>query len=256
MHFSITTLALLALAACGAGLVNALAGGGIFIVFPALLLAGVTPIKANATASLVVLPGSMIAAWVYRHSLKEHSAGLIARLVGCSLAGSAAGSMLLLRTSNATFTTLVPWLLLLAATFFTFAGSLRKAAANLSGHRSQAALLGGQFVIALYGGYFGAGMGVLLIVLYLATAGMTIHSASSLRLICASVTNLLAVAVFAGEGALEWSAGMPMLVAGVFAAYWAARLVKGMNEQSVRRWILVYAWALTAYFFVKPLLAR
>jgi uncharacterized membrane protein YfcA len=114
------TLFLLLLAAFAGGAANALAGGGMFVVFPALLLAGVASVKANATASLV-MPGAFAATWVYRRTLGGVSRGLLTRLLIVSLAGSAVGSVLLLSTSNGKFSNLVPWMRGFAAIAFSLA---------------------------------------------------------------------------------------------------------------------------------------
>jgi uncharacterized membrane protein YfcA len=244
---------LLAAAALG-GAVNALAGGGTFLVFPALLLAGVAAVKANATSSLALLPGVIASAWVYRDAVRSISKSFIATMAAASLAGSLAGSLLLMYTSNATFSKLVPWLLLMAALVFTAAPRLRKAAAGLGGHQSLAVLTGGQFVVAMYGGYFGAGMGVLMMSLYLAASEMDVHTAAGLRTVCAAAINVLAVSIFAWKGALDFKAGIPMLVAGIAGGYSGALVVKRLNAENVRRGILIYAWGLTAWFFIKSML--
>jgi hypothetical protein len=245
------TLALLLLAALLGGGVNALAGGGTFIVFPSLLLAGVSSVKANATASLVFAPGSLVSTWVYRSTLTGQSRARIAWLLIVSLAGSAAGSVLLLNTSNKTFSSLVPWLLLIAALFFMFAPRLRAAAARSTGNAPGAVLFAGQFVIAIYGGYFGAGMGVLMIALFLVASDMGVQASNGVRLLCGTGINILAIALFAWRGALDWKAGIPMLLAGIAGGYYGARIVRRLNEETARKSILIYAWALTAYFFVR-----
>jgi len=250
-------LALLLIAALIGGGVNALAGGGTFIVFPALLFAGVSSVKANATASLVFAPGSLVSAWVYRGTLKGQSPGRIAWLLVTSLGGSAAGSALLLNTSNRTFSNLVPWLLLIAALFFTIAPRLRAAAArSAESARASGApatlLFVGQFIIAIYGGYFGAGMGVLMIALFLTASDMGVQASNGVRLLCGAGINILAIVLFAWRGALDWKAGIPMLLAGVAGGYYGARIVRGLNEETARKSILVYAWVLTTCFFVRP----
>jgi uncharacterized membrane protein YfcA len=245
------TLVYLVLAGLLAGFVNALAGGGTFVIFPALLFAGVASVKANATASLVVVPGGIAIAWVYRRTLVNQPLGLVLQLLAVSLAGSLVGSLLLLNTANATFSTLVPWLLLIAATVFTAAPWLRSAASKAAGHKSMPALFVGQFVVTVYGGYFGAGMGVIMIALFLAAGNMDIQAASGIRVICATSVNLLATLLFAVRGAIEWKPGIPMLLATVAGGYVSARLVRRMNDKTARNAILVYAWVLTAYFFLK-----
>ena len=247
-------LLILLVAAVLGGAANALAGGGTFIVFPALLLAGIAPIKANATASLALVPGSIASAWVYRDAVRSISGKFMLVMSAASLAGSLVGSELLMHTSNGTFSKMVPWLLLMAAAVFSAAPWLRKAAAGLGGHQSMAVLIAGQFFVAGYGGYFGAGMGVLMMALYLAASEMDVHTAAGLRTICAAVINVLAVGIFALQGAVDYQAGVPMLLAGIIGGYLGALVVKKLNAENVRRGILIYAWGLTAWFFVKMML--
>ncbi len=246
-----TTLLILLLASMLGGAANALAGGGTFLVFPALLLAGVAPIKANATASLALLPGAIASAWVYREAVRAISGRFLAIMAAASLAGSLVGSMLLMSTSNHTFSKLVPWLLLMAASVFSAAPWLRKAAARLGGHQSMILLVAGQFFVAGYGGYFGAGMGVLMMALYLAASEMNVHTAAGLRTVCAAAINVLAIGIFAWKGAVDYNAGVPMLLAGIVGGYWGAKAVKRLNAEGVRRGILIYAWGLTAWFLVR-----
>jgi uncharacterized membrane protein YfcA len=245
------TLVYLVLAGLLAGFVNALAGGGTFVIFPALLFAGVASVKANATASLVVVPGGIAIAWVYRRTLVGQPLGLVLQLLAVSLVGSLVGSLLLLNTPNATFSTLVPWLLLIAAVVFTAAPWLRSAASKAAGHKSMPALFVGQFIVTVYGGYFGAGMGVIMIALFLAAGNMDIQAASGIRVICATSVNLLATLLFAFRGAIQWKPGIPMLLATISGGYVGARLVRRMNDKTARNAILVYAWVLTAYFFIR-----
>jgi uncharacterized membrane protein YfcA len=243
-------LLILLVASMLGGAANALAGGGTFLVFPALLLAAVAPIKANATASLALVPGAVASAWVYRDALRGISKKFVITMSAASLAGSLVGSLLLMNTSNTTFSRLVPWLLLMAAAVFTAAPWLRKAAAKLGGHQSLVLLVAGQFFVSGYGGYFGAGMGVLMMALYLAASDMDVHTAGGLRTVCAAAINVLAVGIFTWKGAVEFGVGIPMLLAGIVGGYWGARAVKKLNAEGVRRGILIYAWGLTAWFFV------
>ena len=242
------------LAAVLGGASNALAGGGTFLTFPAILLAGVAPVRANATASLVLLPGAFVSAWVYRDTIANGpSRKFLWQMIGASLIGSVAGSILLLMTPNSTFSSLVPWLLLGATAVFTAAPKIRRMAAKAGHHESLPALLVGQACISVYGGYFGAGMGVLMIALYLVSSSMDIQTAAGMRMICSCAINTLAVVIFALRGAMDYRVGMPMLLAGVVGGYVGARLVKRLDAQLARRSILIYAWALTAWFFGRML---
>jgi uncharacterized membrane protein YfcA len=126
-------------------------------------------------------------------------------------------------------------------------------AAKPARHQSTAWLLAGQLIIAVYGGYFGAGMGILMVALLLVTTSMDIQAATGVRLICATAVNVLAVSLFAWRGALDWKLGLPMLVAGVVGGYLSALVVRRLNENAVRIAILVYAWGLTVYFFARLL---
>jgi len=247
-----TRLLLLLLAGFGGGIANAIGGGGAFVVFPALIFAGVTPFIANATASLVLLPGGIAVAWVYRATLSGHKPGLLTKLLLVSSAGALIGCFLLLRYPTA-FSNLVPILLLIATLLFTFAPHLRSAAARAPGHSSALALLLGQFAIGIYGGYFGAGMGVLALALYIGTVRMKIQDATGLRTVCNTVINVLAVIIFAAKGAVDWQIGIPMVLSGSVAGYFAARVVRALNENTVRNVILAYAWGMTAWFFIRPL---
>jgi uncharacterized membrane protein YfcA len=247
-------LSLLAASILG-GAVNALAGGGTFLVFPALVFAGVAPITANATASFLLWPAGLASAWVYRKDI-PHQGPLLTVMSIVSAIGATAGSIVLLRTSNATFSGLVPWLLLFATLNFTFSKHLRSLASGVSHRSSFTLLLAGQLVISFYGGYFGAGMGVLMLALYLSATGQDVHVANGLRMVCGAVINAVAIVIFAVKQAIDWRVGIPMLIAALIGGYFGAVLVRRLNPESARRWVMIYAWAITLWFFGKQLFAR
>ena len=230
------------------GAVNALAGGGTFLVFPALILAGVAPITSNATASFLLWPAGLASAWVYRKDI-PHDRRLLTIMSVVSAIGAIAGSFVLLRTPNSTFAALVPWLLLFATLNFTFAKTLRTLASRASHRASMILLLGGQLVISFYGGYFGAGMGVLMLALYLSATGKDVHAANGLRLVCATFINAAAIVIFALRGAIDWRVGIPMLLAALVGGYFGAVLVRRLNEETAKRGVMIYAWAITLWFF-------
>lgn len=245
-------LILLAAAVIG-GATNALAGGGTFLTFPALLLVGIAPVQANATASLVLLPGAYASAWVYRDTIRKAQGSFLGWMTAASLVGSVIGSVLLLSTSDATFSKLVPWLLLVASVVFTAAPWLRSIETSRHGRQSLTWLIVGQVAISAYGGYFGAGMGVLMIALYLIATKLDVYAATGLRMVCSCAINTLAVAIFAFRGAIVYRVGLPMLVAGIIGGYLGAIAVRRLDPKHARLAILTYAWALTAWFFLKPL---
>src|SRR5438045_3056058 len=147
------------LAAAVAGALNSVAGGGSFITFPALLLAGVPPIQANATSTVALWPGTISSAAAYRRELRRER-GLLGVLGAASLAGGLLGAILLLRTPQSTFVRLIPWLLLLATLLFAFGGAIANHLRRRMGKEHGAAVTGVagvallQLVISIYGGYF------------------------------------------------------------------------------------------------------
>jgi uncharacterized membrane protein YfcA len=237
------------------GAVNALAGGGTFLVFPALILAGIAPITANATGSFLLWPAGLASAWVYRKDIPQDPRLLTIMSVVSGI-GAIAGSFVLLRTSNATFAGLVPWLLLFATLNFTFAKTLRSLASRASHRASMVLLLGGQLVISFYGGYFGAGMGVLMLALYLSATSRDVHVANGLRLVCATVINAAAIVIFAVRGAIDWQVGLPMMVAALVGGYFGAVLVRRLNAEAARRGVMIYAWGITLWFFGRELMGK
>jgi uncharacterized membrane protein YfcA len=251
MSVSPLSWAVLLAAAVGGGAVNALAGGGTFLAFPALLFAGVPPIASNATSSFVLNPAGYASAWVYRDRL-IHGMRFQFAMMFAAVAGSLAGGELLLHTSEHRFERLIPYLMLGATLLFSLSEKLRAAAATrVAGSTHALPMLAGQFLIAIYGGYFGAGMGVLMLVLYAVAGGMDVHAASGLRLLCGTLINTVATLLFAVRGIVVWSLGIPMMLACIAGGYWGAKLVSSMEARRARATILVYAWTITVWLFVR-----
>jgi len=239
------------LAALVGGGANALAGGGMFLVFPALLFAGVPPVMANATATFVLNPSGYASTWVYRDRL-VHGMRFQMSLMIASLLGAGIGSELLLHTSEQGFEHLVPYLMLAAALIFTFSKKLRRMAESRAAHGTDlTTLVSGQFLIAIYGGYFGAGMGVLILVLYTVAANMDVHQASGLRILCGSLTNTIATVIFIVRGIIEWREAIPMTLICIVGGYFGAKLVKRMDPEKARGAILAYAWTVTLWLLVR-----
>lgn len=248
---SLTSWLMLLSAALIGGLANALAGGGTFLVFPALLLAGLDPIVANATSAATMLPGGAASAWVYRKG-SNYEAKFLQALMLASMAGGITGSLLVLWTPSARFARLVPYLMLSAALIFSFSGKIaRGAAAHISDRIRWTPLIVGQYLISVYGGYFGAGMGVLMIVLFTLTANMDVQQSAALRFYCTLGINGLAVGIFAWRGAVVWPVSIPMAVAAVAGGYLGAHLVRRLSVETARRAVLVYAWVISVWLFFR-----
>jgi uncharacterized membrane protein YfcA len=234
-------------AAAVGGALNAVAGGGSFIALPALIYAGIPAVSANATTTLALWPGSVSSAVAYR---REITAGWrwLALLGSVSLAGGLLGALLLVRTSDESFLRLLPWLMLTAAATFTFGGSR---GAGAAGSRPVWLVVALQFLISIYGGYFGGGMGIMMLAT-LALSGMTdIHEMNGLKAVLGSAINGIALAEFILKGAVAWGPGVVMVVGGILGGYAGASIARRIERRHVRLFVIVIAWVMTAYFFVR-----
>jgi len=247
----VLTWILLLAAAFAGGVANALAGGGMFLIFPALIFAGIEPIRANATSSMITTPGGIASAWIYRQGTTVGKT-LFRALIGVSVLGGALGSQLLVLTPSVRFARLVPYLMLAAAVVFTFSNQLRKfAAEHTPEHPHSVLLITGQFLIAIYGGYFGAGMGVLSIVVFGIAAGLDVQSSAGLRMWCATAINILALMNFLPRGLIDWRTAIPMLIATVIGGSIGAQVFKRLDPEIARRIVLLYAWITGIWLLVR-----
>ena len=233
-----------------AGTINTLAGGGSFVLFPALLAVGIPPVIANASNTYASLPGYMSGAFGFWADIKRHRDKLVPYTI-VSLIFGYLGAELLLHVSNTQFSVVVPWLMLFAVLLFAFGGKINAMVQRANGHGMVfAALLWVLLaVVSLYGGFFNAGLGVLLLA-FLALAGMTdIHAMNGLKLWVSAVISLISVVRFALSGAIDWYHGSIALVGVVIGGYTAARLAHLVPQKLLRTLILIYAGVLTAWFF-------
>lgn len=245
--------ALFAAAVVG-GITNAIAGGGTFIVFPTLLLAGVPAIQANATNTMALWPGVVFSLFaVRRETAKAQHKGLLALT---SLAGGAAGALLLLRTPPALFELAVPFLLLGATLMFAFNPLLAKRLMAIhEPSRLSPARIGVTavviFAIAVYGGYFGGGIGILFLAA-LGLLGLTdYHEMNVFRLLLSCSSNATAVLVFVASNAIAWPEASLMLVGSIAGGYGAARVMGRIPGHILRRVVIALGLAMSAYFFVR-----
>jgi len=208
---------------------------------------------ANATSSVITLPGGIASALVYRRPV---TGKLFWTLVLISVAGGVAGSQLLLHTPSERFSKLVPFLMIGAALVFTFSDQLRRFATQRSlGMASDKVhtglLYAGTLAISIYGGYFGAGMGVLMIVLFLIAARIGVQESAGLRMWCATGVNTLAVAAFIAKSIVVWRVAIPMLVCTLIGGYWGAHAVQRLTADTARRAVLVFAWTMSLWLLVR-----
>lgn len=242
--------ALLALAAVLGGSLNSVAGGGSFLTFPALVVAGIDPVTANATSAVVLWPASVASALAYRGEL-EGLRSVLPRLGAASAAGGFVGAVLLLRTKSATFAALVPWLLLIAALVFTLGPKLVKQSDSPKAQTGGAASAAFQFSIALYGGYFGGGMGIVMLAAFSVMGIANLHSMNALKNALAVLINFTAIVTFIAVGKVAWREGLWMLGWSTAGGYVFPRLARRLPSEWVRWFVVLVAWAMTSYFFIR-----
>jgi uncharacterized membrane protein YfcA len=245
-------LLLIFVAGVWAGIQNTLAGGGSFVTLPALILSGMSPLAANITSTVALFPGQITSGYAGR-KLVSGAAGLSFRaLFILSVIGGAAGGLLLLHTSPKVFARLVPWLVLFATVVFTWGSFFRKASAEKAAHLGKFATGAAQFLIAVYGGYFGGGIGILMMAA-LTMAGLSARNAGGTKNVLAGVMNASAVVLFITSPELHWlQAGVLAVgaILGGLAGTWALHRV---NEKALRIAIVCIGVALTVGLFLRPL---
>ncbi len=236
------------------GAMNAVAGGGSFIAFPAMLFTGIAPIPANATNTFSLWVGTAASGGAYRNHLKLPRRILIPLLI-MSLLGGVAGALLLIKTPVRTFLRLIPWLMLAATLLFTFGKHLTgRLSARISHEASNGAVLGAsifELVVAIYGGYFGGGIGIMNLAMFAALGMTDIHEMNALKLVLVTVINGVATATFVVTGAIVWPQALVMLAGAVLGGYTVAHYAQRLPHQLVRSIIIFTGFGMTFYFLVK-----
>lgn len=241
---------LLILAAFIAGAQNAIAGGGSFVTFPALVFAGVPPIIANASSAVALFPASFAGAWGYRRDFQPLQGASLLAMAIVSVIGGASGAVLLLATPPRAFDLIVPWLLLLATVLFAFGPRLSRTASRLW-RVGPASLLAMQFLIAVYGGYFGGAIGILMLALYSLFGLANLHAMNGVKSLMAGLLNGVAVIIFVIAGKVWWHGTAMMVVAAVIGGYGAARFARRIDPRYLRAAIIAIAVAMTIAFFLR-----
>lgn len=257
------------------GALNSVAGGGSFLTLPALIYAGVPAVSANATSTFAMWPASLSSAVAYRREIGRAWEWTL-RLGAISLLGGLLGGLLLVKTSNSSFLRLLPWLMAVAAATFTFGSqltawsrarreagkggasgssspSLEHASASGSARAVRVPLwtLPLQLIIATYGGYFGGGMGIMMLA-GMAVAGMTeMHEMNALKTVLAIAINGVALVTFIATGSIAWGPGLIMVAGGISGGYLGAAAARKVNGAQVKVIVTVIAWSMTAYFFIR-----
>jgi len=249
-----SSLLILFVAGLVGGALNAVAGGGSFVVFPALLFSGLSPVIANATTAAGLLPASFMSGVAYRKDFVADR--LFAVLAVASTIGGALGAVVLLGTKESTFELVLPLLLAFASLVFTFGGSLIARLGKLAlGTGGLSVVFVVQVLIATYGGYFGGGMGILMLATF-AFVGLTdIHRMNGIKSALAVLINGAAVLLFAITHKVVLYPWLAVVTGGMAGGYLGAHVARRLPAGKVRRFVIVYAWGMTAYFAWKTYVA-
>jgi len=221
-----------------------------FVVFPALVFTGVPSIIANASSTLAVVPGILASAWAYRVDFRKSDDFPFASMVIVSLAGGIAGALLLLLTPQKTFDFVIPWLLLLATLLFTF--GLRIAPALKRVFRiGPITVVFVQFLISVYGGYFGGAIGIMMLATWTVFGLTDIHMMNANRTLLGAAANLVATVLFIFAHKIWWPQTLVMLVGTIVGGYVGAHYARKANPRYLRATIIVISVGITIAFFLR-----
>ncbi|MFF9901459.1 sulfite exporter TauE/SafE family protein [Streptomyces longispororuber] len=239
-----------------AGVLNALGGGGTFVALPALVAAGAAPVTANASSTVALLPGAAVSAWVYRRDIRPVGPVPTAALTAVSAVGGGLGAGLLLTLPAASFDAAVPWLLAFATLVLAFGRRLARAPNSVTGHASglsPAAVLVGQFLLALYGGYFGGAVGIMMMALWCSGLGVDPAVSNPLRTVQIVAVNSTAALLFlVASDALDTPWLLAALLSGaVVGGFTGAHLARRLSARLLRGVVLTTAVTMTALSFLR-----
>lgn len=270
----ISEILLLGGAAFIAGALNSVAGGGSFLTLPALALVGVPLVSANATGTAALLPGYLAGAWAFRRELAQPMSPSLRRLTALAVVGGAAGALLLLSTPNKTFGQIVPWLLLAATLLFALGPLLlrrrgaqagaqtgaqtgaqngaatgtpaRAAAPARAGWGASLAVL----AVAVYGGYFNGGLGILLLAVLGAIGMANLHVMNGIKNFVSAILTAIAVLFYAADGAIVWPYALGMMLASTAGGYIGGALARKLPPVAIRTVVVLTGAAMTVAFFL------
>lgn len=245
-------LLVLFLGATWAGAQNQLAGGGSFITLPALIVTGMDARAANITSAVALFPGQVTGGWLGRHNASGTGRLSLTALVAISLIGGAVGAALLLLTPSSVFAKMVPWLVLFATIAFAWGSFGRKSQSETGTAVGLGPVPAGaiQFAIAIYGGYFGGGIGFLMMAA-LALSQMPVRAAAATKNVLAGVMNFTAVLIFLFSGEVYWLQAAIACIGALIGSVVGARLVHSVPERALRVGIVVLGLLLTAGLFLR-----
>jgi uncharacterized membrane protein YfcA len=241
---------LLVLAGLLAGTMNAVAGGGSFVSFPVMVLIGLPPIADNATSTVALFPGTLASTWAYRDDLRGIAGVSLKVLIPIGLVGGAIGAILLLITPGAAFDAVIPWLLLLAT--LTFAGGRNPGDWLRRYIRiGRPAFLVIQFILSIYGGYFGGAVGLMMMAVWTLIDASELKAMAPTRTALVSAANGAAVICFAVAGAVHWTEMLAMMTSTITGGYYGARFARHLPPAVLRWFVVALSATVTAAFFLR-----
>src|SRR5579863_4479328 len=241
---------LLVVAALAAGLINSVAGGGMFLTFPALVFTGVPSIISNASSTMGIIPGILASAWAYRDDFRKSENFPFLPLLIVSLVGGIVGALLLLFTPQRTFDSVIPWLMLAATLLFTFGARLTPVLKRVI-HIGPVAVVVIQFFIAIYGGYFGGAIGIVMLATWTVFGLTDIHVMNANRTLMGAAANSVAAVLFIIARKVWWPQTLVMLAAAIVGGYIGARTARRVNPRYIRAAVTVVSAGITIAFFLR-----
>ncbi|MES2347610.1 MAG: sulfite exporter TauE/SafE family protein [Pseudomonadota bacterium] len=232
-----------------AGVQNALAGGGSFITFPALLLAGLNPLAANMTSTIALFPSQTTSAYAGRKLVDDVGPLTFRQMLIISGIGGIFGAILLLNTPPSFFARLVPWLVLFATSVFAW-GSFRKKPLHAASSMPRWTLILVQTCIAIYGGYFGGGIGFLMLAA-LTIAGQQVRAATATKNVLAMAMNAAATLIFATSRLISWPAAVALCAGGIVGGLCGGWLIHRLPEKMMRGFVVLVGAVLTIWMFAR-----
>ncbi|WP_196502101.1 sulfite exporter TauE/SafE family protein [Aestuariivirga litoralis] len=248
---SLTSLLLLFAGGVLAGCINVMAGGAGFMTFPLLIAAGLSEMEANAANFVALLPANVMGTLVYAKELKEVRQNLVLRLV-IAVVGGVAGSLLFLHLGEANFHRAIPWLLVFATLSFALGPTIKtwlESHGDFDASRWLWLSFVLEFLVYLYGGYFGLGMGIMLLAIHSIFSHMSVHHANALRNITIGLMTFFSIFIFAQGGLIRWLPSLVMMTGAVVGGYGMAKIARRVPAGKVRIGILCWSIALTAFSF-------
>ena len=243
-----TMLVILSAAALGAGMLNAVAGGGTFLTLPALVFVGLPPIMANTTSAAVVLPGYASAAWGFRGALRDVPVRRFVTLIFITVIGAVLGAQLLIGTSDEVFRLLAPYLILFATGLFMFGPLLKAWFEKKNGATLVGAL--GVGAVSAYGGYFNGGLGIALLSVLNISGARDLNESNGLKSLLSFVLTLVSVSAFTLAGNIQWSTAVFMMFFCALGGFLGARLALVIPVQSLRIFIIVLGLSMSLSLFL------